>query len=828
MNPIIFDKNETSFSHNGYGRLFPISCKVEEERNGRYEAELEVTDSDKHYGDIELGSILGLKVSDGSTQLFRIYKINKIVDDVIRINAAHISYDLSYIPVAPIQNALGIQEALTRWKSNSLVSNPFNIDTDIVSEAAYSMNHPLSARAYLGGTEGSFLDKWHGEYEFDNYDVFLHESRGSNNGITIRYGKNLTSLEDEESIEDSADGILPYWTDGRFYVMGSIARKSQGNKILSIDVSADITLEEGQTMPTVEEVNSKGAKYLTALVTGSKQNIRVSWYEDNSISDVQLCDIVNVIYDPYSINVEMKVTKTIWNVLEEHYEEVELGEYRSFVKTLSEMSTDISNLKYNDNQLVVRLERTEDGIEAEVTRASTEEERLSNQINITAGETRMTVAQSVKEWNVFPYSITLYDYKVPTADEPKASDHINEYYLNQATGIIYRSNGSSWVYVKQCDSKIDEVQSEIDQLPNSIKLSVASSQEIWDESNYNISVYGYGSPTLMSLSPSDYSYSYYLDQEAGQVYYSNGSTWSYVTQLTSIIAEVNADLSVKINNTDYGTIVGLIEGYADYINFNANKLFTINSENLIIDGSGLIKANNIDLNGTTSFHTLTKYYNSSTGEWTWTETPIGYMGLTTVGDATGLGIRNDTDNGAVVIGPTTGNLWLKGHNNVVYLGDLGLVPWSSNLDLGYSVTTSIKRWGTLYCTDIDSVVQPWSGTSDKRLKNIKGDIEDYKTFYMALEPVKYELKTDEGKMRYGLIAQDVLKTYEKCYNSDEQDIVAKSGATKKEQEIIGEEEKYIINYNELHAFHIAMIQDLQAEIESLKSEIESLRKEIKR
>lgn len=696
MNPIIFDKNETSFDNNGYGRLFPISCKVEEERNGKYEAELEVTDSDKHYGDIELGSILGLKVSDGSTQLFRIYKINKIVDDVIRINAAHISYDLSYIPVAPIQNALGIQEALASWKSNSLVSNPFTIDTDIVSEAAYSMNHPLSARAYLGGTEGSFLDKWHGEYEFDNYDVFLHESRGSNNGITIRYGKNLTSLEDEESIEDSADGILPYWTDGRFYVMGSIARKSQGNKIISIDVSGDITLEEGQEMPTVEEVDSKGTKYLTALVTGSKQNIRVSWYEDNSISEVQLCDIVNVIYDPYSINVEMKVTKTIWNVLEEHYEEVELGEYRSFVKTLSEMSTDISNLKYNDNQLVVRLERTEDGIEAEVTRATTQEEILSTQIDVTAEGIKSVVAANVKEYNEGNLSIDYYGYGEPSNTQYPPGDNNGKKYLDRSTGYYYTCNGSTWVRSAQpLQEMTDKMESEIQQTAREVKLSVNSMVNYWDTGVYTISVYGVGEPTNDVFPPDTHSYEYYLDQQNGYIWYSNGSYWSYTATAILNSKDVYGELGVKLDNDDDGTIISLISGSANKINFNATNLFTVTSPNFNVDNNGNVSAKNFIgdncvLKETTTFK---DEYDSQ----------LGYIGKTTVESEDGFGMRNDSSGtGAVLINPSSGNLWLKGEGRTVKLSSDGLEPWRATaFGTDISLGSSNHAWSDFHAKQIN-------------------------------------------------------------------------------------------------------------------------------
>lgn len=55
----------------------------------------------------------------------------------------------------------------------------------------------MSVRAVLGGTEGSVLDVWGGEYEWDMFDVILHSKRGKDNGVVIEYGKNLTDVEQD-------------------------------------------------------------------------------------------------------------------------------------------------------------------------------------------------------------------------------------------------------------------------------------------------------------------------------------------------------------------------------------------------------------------------------------------------------------------------------------------------------------------------------------------------------------------------------------------------------------------------------------------------------
>lgn len=875
MIPILFPKDEVTFTSNGLGRLFPISCEVVEERNGKYEAEIEISDDQKHYADLGLEKILLLKVSDGTMQPFRIYKIEKSLNDTIVINACHISYDLSMIPVAPF-NANSTAEALAKVKQYSLVPNIFTFDTDIVSSAPYSIHTPLSARACLGGTEGSILDKYHGEYKFNRFNVYLYNSRGANNGVQIRYGKNLTDIDNEDTCEDTIDGLLPYWTDGELSVMGGILRVNTGNKIVVEDVSDAITVDEGQ-QPTVAQVESAGRSRLRDKITGYEQTIKVSWYEDKSISDVQLCDTVNVIYEPYGIDVDMKVTKTVWNVLEERYEEIELGEYKSFVKTLSQMSTDISNLQYNDGQIFIRLERTEDGIEAEVRRAMGAEGNLSNQITITAEETKSVIASSVKEWDTSGYTINLYGYDVPTVDKPKADEHTGEYYFNQSTGVIYYCNGVSWNYYAQCEKMSSVYESEIHQSAKDITQTVAGTfnqyelpfDESYLQSGETILARDKGEPNITTYNPDNYrgycyldlfsgkvyrsTYNYgkyvwtyiqtlpnisatygignpntesvdpfpsgtrYVDQTSGYLWISDGSSWSfdytfsptYPNPLEKTTTDVKAELSTRIEMDDDKRIVSLITGSADKIHFNANNLFTVTAPNFSVDDSGLVTANNIDLQGVTNF----KDANNN---------DLGYIGTSVLGGGGyGIGLRNASDNtGIAFANYGDGYLWFKSNNNTMVLASSLFRPAT---DGGIDLGSSSYHWDWLACNHISCVNPPWS-TSDKRLKNVKGYIDSVKDFYMALKPIEYTFKEgvayeDTEKMHYGLIAQDVLKEYEKCYNTDKQGIVKREEVLEDStKELLGEDYKYSINYDELHAFHIKMIQSLVEEVKALKDE----------
>lgn len=389
---------------------------------------------------------------------------------------------------------------------------------------------------------------------------------------------------------------------------------------------------------------------------------------------------------------------------------------------------------------------------------------------------------------------------------------------------ITQNAGAITAEVRRATEAEGQISAQISVTAGEIKQEVAGAQKTWDTSNYNISISGYGDPTTEGIAPGPYINGYYLNQSNGAIYYSNGSTWTYIATVNSIEQEIRGELSVKIDNDDDGTIVSLITGSANKIAFNASNLFTVTSPYFNVDNYGYISAVGASLNDRVYFNAFNPY----TGQY---DDEIGYIGVVNYGLGSGFGLRNHSNTVGVVMPDGTSYDWLwMGANNksMAFTGDT-LQPWSSGVDLG----SSYHKWDWVVCDNISCTNAPWS-SSDKRMKNTKGTISKVRDFYMALKPLQYTFKKgvdneNPEKMHYGLIAQDVLNTYEKCYNTDKQGLVRKESIKYEEgtQKVIKDTEKYTINYNELHAFHIQMIQDLTKEVEALKAEIDELRKEIK-
>ena len=210
MIPVLYPPNTTDFSSFGLGVLTDtISCEVTEERNGVFECLLKYTVSGQHYGLITKECVIKAKPNDtAADQAFRIYRITKPLNGIVTIYGQHISYDLANVPVLPFStDSRSPQLILSQLLAGD---TRFTGWTDYSDAKAFSVTQPKSVRACLGGTEGSMLSKWYGEFEWDNFTVKFHSHRGQKTGVVIEYGKNLTAMEQDEDNSGVYTALLPY------------------------------------------------------------------------------------------------------------------------------------------------------------------------------------------------------------------------------------------------------------------------------------------------------------------------------------------------------------------------------------------------------------------------------------------------------------------------------------------------------------------------------------------------------------------------------------------------------------------------------------------
>lgn len=341
MKPILFPSTATEFKTQGLGGLTDaISCTVTEERNGAFELTMQYPDTGVHFGEITDRCIIyAIPSPYRAPQPFRIYRITRPMDGIIMVYAQHITYDLSGVPLNPF-TAINAPDALSKLSLNAAVDSPFIFWTDKSTVASFAVSTPSSTRSVLGGSSGSILDVYGGEYEWDGFTVRLYGHRGYDNGVVISYGKNLTDIEQDRNISNVATGIYPYWTnaEGALVTCDPKIVNAPGTydftRVVPVDFSNDF-----ETQPTPAQLQARAEKYVednkigipkTSITASFVQLEQFPEYEDLALLEkCDLCDTVTIRYPRLGVEAKAEIVKIETDVLLERYNSVEIGDVRT-------------------------------------------------------------------------------------------------------------------------------------------------------------------------------------------------------------------------------------------------------------------------------------------------------------------------------------------------------------------------------------------------------------------------------------------------------------------------------------------------------------------
>ncbi|MDT2766549.1 phage tail spike protein [Lactococcus raffinolactis] len=376
--PILYAKNETDFFSLGLGVMTnTLEASVTEERNGSFYFESKIIIDVVIYPQLENDQLI--KVDAGHELKDQRFRIKRIVDNhngTASIYAEHISYLSAELSLKPEVTVSGNgSTALTIWKSSLIGANSFVVDSDITTSNStkWRIDKIQNARQALGGVEGSILEKWGGEYKFDNYHISLLSKRGTTADVLLAYGRNITDFEQERNIANTFNSVYPFaiYTDDKqqehlitlsgYFVDSSNIASFPNRKAQTVDFSNEF---EHDVVPTQDKLKSLAQKYITTNGIGVPSvSIKVSFVDLSKISDYEniapleqlnLCDEVHVVYPKLKVNTTAKVVRVVWNVLAESYDEIEIGEKRvSLSDKISEQTKFINEVKTGANAALV-------------------------------------------------------------------------------------------------------------------------------------------------------------------------------------------------------------------------------------------------------------------------------------------------------------------------------------------------------------------------------------------------------------------------------------------------------------------------------------------
>lgn len=344
MIPTLFNDGLSAapaFGALGVGKLTScLSCKVEREINGMYELTMQYPRSGALYASIGMRSLILVNPDQMTApQLFRVYRISKPLRGVVTINARHITYDLDGYVVEPF-DASTITAALSELTARATPSCPFTFSSSRTTAANFKVNKPDPIWSLMAGQQGSLLDVYGGEYDFDNFSVTLENRLGTDRGVSIRYGKNLKDLQQDENCAAVYTAVYPYYYDaeGTLVTLSDATIAVEGTFPFERVLSLDLT-ERFSEPPTESQLRTAAEQYIAEHDIGVPEvSLTVDFiplwqteeYKDvAALEVVQLGDTVNVQFPELGVDATARAVAFAYDCLKERYETITLGRVRS-------------------------------------------------------------------------------------------------------------------------------------------------------------------------------------------------------------------------------------------------------------------------------------------------------------------------------------------------------------------------------------------------------------------------------------------------------------------------------------------------------------------
>ena len=377
MFPLLYksDTQKNDFNNNGLGFIRNCTkCKAIEVKNGLYELELEMLTNDRLADSIAVGMFLKAKANPhDNLQLFEIYQMS-VTNTKITAKGQHLKYIAGGNVLGEdfgtlLDDGYTPQETWEKIQHYLEFNNLFEFYSDITTKASVKAGRdcPIRLGDFLSGVDGSMLDTFHGEFHYDNFKIELLKNRGTDTGIAIRYGSNISSYQQNSDYSTVYSHLLPYATVQvkKYYSGENIGSRLIYTSPTLIDLQNDILTykralaydfsdkftekddvllqyEEAGGYQNWDELTAKletiAEQYISenkSALTEISVNITIDVAETlKNLENCKLCDTVQVYFEPLGFSANAKIVKTEYDVLLEKYTKIELGTIKKTIADL--------------------------------------------------------------------------------------------------------------------------------------------------------------------------------------------------------------------------------------------------------------------------------------------------------------------------------------------------------------------------------------------------------------------------------------------------------------------------------------------------------------
>lgn len=347
----VFGSTDRDYTSNGDIVLQPYKAKIHKEDNGDYYLDVEAS---LQYVDYLTANRIIVADTPQGAQAFRITNPSK-TQNKISLRAWHVYYDSKNYVIA---------DSYVVEKNGNDAINQLNDATDnkspfVVSSNIANIDSFRCVRKSLYEAFSTVLERWGGHLVRDNFNVKLMADIGQDNGVTVRYKKNLKEIESEVNWDNVCTKILPVGSDGllldEMYLYSSTQYDIPYTKVVSF--SQDINEEDYRNdkryhQALIDDLRKQATDYLAEnCVPKVSYTLKANL---EKITDVG--DTIEVIDERLGIDVVTHVTSFDYDCIQKKYTEFEFGNYSEKLSDLISRISSSTDKKIEKNNSALKVE----------------------------------------------------------------------------------------------------------------------------------------------------------------------------------------------------------------------------------------------------------------------------------------------------------------------------------------------------------------------------------------------------------------------------------------------------------------------------------------
>lgn len=364
--PFLYSADDATndYSKNGLGAL--PDCTVlltTSSLNGEVTLQGSVSIGKTNVDNIVNSNIIKLKINDTQQpQIMRLFNVKKsMATGLVTFSAEPISNDIReyFIPKLEetAKSVILMFEAL-RTKAKPAIPSRFKFYSDKDNNAAITLER-VSVLQALGGVEGSLLQKFKGEYEKDNHDIYLHKRLGEDHKIKILYTKNLNGLDIEVDTQGVVNGVYGFAKlEGSEDIIEAtnqityFEKQYNGGVVSPVDFSNDKPTSSAELQKLVDAYIKSNTEINTPKISAKIDfillNNQPNYKEFVNMESVGMGDGVDVYHPTLDVDLHARVINYEYDSITEQYTKLEVGSVKSNFIDQIVNKIDENNQEYDD------------------------------------------------------------------------------------------------------------------------------------------------------------------------------------------------------------------------------------------------------------------------------------------------------------------------------------------------------------------------------------------------------------------------------------------------------------------------------------------------